>query len=225
MFDLSWLNMVGFDSFLPQLLASGGHGMMEAPPDAYHLSVFGFELGWIAFTGPFFQAVLEIILIDLVLAGDNAVVIALAVRNLPPKQRKWGIILGAGAAVLLRILCTMVVFADAPDPLAEVHRRIGDLLDRREAADAGARGRARRVGEPPARGDQADRHRRLRHVARQHAGGRRAPSKGNLFLLLFGLIVSIPFVVGTSSLLAMLMDKYPIIVWIGAAVRARSRAS
>ena len=43
-------------------------------------------------------------------------------------------------------------------------------------------------------------------------------SKGNLFLLMFGLIVSIPFVVGTSSLLAMLMDKYPIIVWIGAGV-------
>jgi predicted tellurium resistance membrane protein TerC len=45
--------------------------------------------------------VLEIILIDLVLAGDNAVVIALAVRNLPAKQRKWGIILGAGPAVVL----------------------------------------------------------------------------------------------------------------------------
>ncbi len=217
MFDLSWLNMVGFDSFLPQLLASGGHGMMEAPPDAYHLSVFGFELGWIAFTGPFFQAVLEIILIDLVLAGDNAVVIALAVRNLPPKQRKWGIILGAGAAVLLRILCTMVVSLMLRIPLLKF---IGGLAIFWIAVKLLTQGHEEEHVESANRLLEAI---KLIVIAdfvmsldnMLAVGG---ASKGNLFLLLFGLIVSIPFVVGTSSLLAMLMDKYPIIVWIGAAV-------
>jgi len=217
MFDVSWLNMLGFDSFLPQLLAAGGHGVMEAPPDAWHLNLFGFELGWIAFTGAFFQAVLEIILIDLVLAGDNAVVIALAVRNLPPKQRKWGIILGAGAAVVLRIICTMVVSLMLRIPLLKFAGGIAifwiavKLLTQgheEEHVDS-----ASKLTEAIKLIVIADFVMSLDNMLA--VGG---ASKGNLFLLLFGLIVSIPFVVGTSSLLSMLMDKYPIIVWIGAGV-------
>src|SRR5215216_3129728 len=53
-----------------------------------------------------FVAIFYIVWIDIVLAGDNAVVIALAVRNLPPRQRKMGILLGAGAAVVLRAILT-----------------------------------------------------------------------------------------------------------------------
>jgi len=53
--------------------------------------------------GQFLAAVLSIVLIDVVLAGDNAVVIALAVRVLPRGQRLWGIVLGAGMAVVLRV--------------------------------------------------------------------------------------------------------------------------
>ena len=68
---------------------------------------FGF-LGRIEFTPEFLAAFLSITLIDLVLAGDNAVVIAMAVQNLHGKQRRWGIILGAGAAVLLRVAATFV---------------------------------------------------------------------------------------------------------------------
>ena len=64
--------------------------------------------------GTFLLAILSIILIDIVLAGDNAVVIAMAVRSLPDKQRKWGIILGAGAAVLLRV--TLTYFASRQKP-------------------------------------------------------------------------------------------------------------
>ena len=66
-------------------------------------------LGQIEFTWAFFSAVMSIVLIDLVLAGDNAVVIAMAVKNLPGRQRTWGIALGAGGAVLIRVLCTFVV--------------------------------------------------------------------------------------------------------------------
>ena len=66
-------------------------------------------LGHIAFTWQFLLAVLSIVLIDLVLAGDNAVVIAMAVRNLPDKKRLWGIALGAGAAVVVRVIATFLV--------------------------------------------------------------------------------------------------------------------
>src|SRR5947208_16993556 len=60
-------------------------------------------------TTMFWVAVLQIIVVNIILSGDNAVVIALACMHLPPKQRLWGMILGAGAAVLLRVLFTLVV--------------------------------------------------------------------------------------------------------------------
>ena len=70
------------------------------------------DLGWlghISFTWEFFAAVMSIVFIDLVLAGDNAVVIAMACKNLEEKQRLWGIGLGAGGAVVIRVICTFLV--------------------------------------------------------------------------------------------------------------------
>ena len=66
-------------------------------------------LGYIEFSWKFFLAVGSIVLIDLVLAGDNAVVIAMAVKNLHGKERKLGIILGSAGAVVVRVLCTFFV--------------------------------------------------------------------------------------------------------------------
>ena len=60
-------------------------------------------------TPAFWLAVGQIIWINILLSGDNAVVIALACRSLPPRQRFWGILLGAGAAVLLRIFFTIII--------------------------------------------------------------------------------------------------------------------
>ncbi|HEY0569174.1 MAG TPA: TerC family protein, partial [Xanthobacteraceae bacterium] len=57
----------------------------------------------------FWVAVSQIIGVNIILSGDNAVVIALACRMLPSRQRFWGMILGAGVAVLLRVLFTLVV--------------------------------------------------------------------------------------------------------------------
>jgi predicted tellurium resistance membrane protein TerC len=130
------------------------------------------DLGWfghISFDWAFLSGLLSVIMIDLILAGDNAVVIAMAVRLLPKKQRLWGIILGAGAAGTLWQAVRLIVVAD-------IIMSVDNML-----AVAGA-------------------------------------SKGNFFLLLFGLGLSIPFVVGTSTLLSMLMDKYPIIPFIGSAI-------
>ena len=58
---------------------------------------------------PFWIAALQIIFVNVILSGDNAVVIAMACLTLPPKQRLWGMVLGAGVAVLLRVIFTLVI--------------------------------------------------------------------------------------------------------------------
>src|ERR671929_1035148 len=58
---------------------------------------------------PFWIAVLQIIGVNIILSGDNAVVIAMACMTLPSRQRLWGMILGAGVAVLLRVVFTLVI--------------------------------------------------------------------------------------------------------------------
>jgi YjbE family integral membrane protein len=203
MFDLSWFGSIGFDGFLPALLGSTRHD-------------FGW-LGWISFDYTFLSALMSIILIDLVLAGDNAVVIALAVRNLPPKQKKWGIILGAGAAVTLRVICTMFVAQMLRIPLLKfvggaLIAWIAVKLLTQEHEDEKV-DQASNLIEAIKLIVIADIVMSLDNMLA--VGG---ASKGNMFLLLFGLGLSIPLVVGTSSLLSMLMGKYPIIVVIGAAV-------
>ena len=65
---------------------------------------------WQDFThAPFWLAALKIIFVNVILSGDNAVVIAMACLTLPPKQRLWGMVLGAGVAVLLRVIFTLVI--------------------------------------------------------------------------------------------------------------------
>ncbi len=203
MFDFSGLGSISFDSFLPTLLSSQRYD-------------FGW-LGWISFDYTFVSALLSIVLIDLVLAGDNAVVIALACRNLPPKQRKWGIILGAGAAVLLRVICTMFVAQLLRIPLLKF---VGGALIAWIAVKLLTQGHEdEKVGEASNLIQAvkliviADFVMSLDNMLA--VGG---ASKGNMFLLLFGLGLSIPLVVGTSTLLSMLMDKYPFIVVLGSAV-------
>jgi predicted tellurium resistance membrane protein TerC len=63
-------------------------------------------LGEIHLNAQFFSALLSIVIIDLVLAGDNAVVIAMAVKKLDGRQRTWGIAMGAAGAVVVRVICT-----------------------------------------------------------------------------------------------------------------------
>src|SRR5512132_733439 len=74
---------------------------------------------------PFWIAALQIIGVNIILSGDNAVVIALACRMLPPRQRLWGMILGAGVAVLLRVVFTLVVAQAMAYPYLKL---VGGLL-------------------------------------------------------------------------------------------------
>jgi len=163
-------------------------------------------------------AILSIVLIDIVLAGDNAVVIALAVRTLPPKERLMGIILGSAVAVTLRVGLTFV----AAQLLAMNYiKLIGGLLilwiavkllidntgDKAHGKEAGGLWQAVWLILV------ADITMSIDNVLAV-AGA----SKGSFALLLFGLGLSIPLVVFTSNLLAKLMDRYPAIIYVGSAI-------
>ena len=175
-------------------------------------------LGYIEFSWKFFLAVGSIILIDLVLAGDNAVVIAMAVKNLQGRKRTWGIILGAGGAVLVRVACTFMV---------------AQLLNMRYVKLIGGAVIIWIAVKLLTEGAEEKHLDKEVHTLWQAlwviivadlsmgidnmlAVG--AACHGNFFLLLFGLILSIPFVVFMSTLLARLMDRYPVILWLGAAL-------
>ncbi len=179
------------------------------------------DLGWlgqIAFTWEFIAAVVSIVLIDLVLAGDNAVVIAMAVRNLPERQRLWGIALGAGGAVLVRVVCTFLVAQLLNMPFIKL---VGGaviiwIAVKLLTEGAGEECKERECGS-------------IWHalwiiiVADMSMGidnmlAVGAASQGNLLLLMFGLALSIPLVVFMSKMLSSLMDKYPIILWLGAGI-------
>ena len=176
------------------------------------------QLGEISISWDFFTALMSIVLIDLILAGDNAVVIAAAVRSLPRKQRQKGILLGAGAAVVLRVVLTY--FAAQLLQMSYV-KLIGGLFILWIAVKLF-------VDSAPEEEVQQSAHSIMQALwvivvadltmSVDNVLAVAGASKGNLFLLLFGLGLSIPFVVFTSSLLSMLMDKYPLIIYAGAGI-------
>lgn len=169
----------------------------------------------------FFANILSIILIDLVLAGDNAVVIAMAVRRLPRDQRLQGIAFGAGAAVVLRVILTFFVAQLLRIAFVKL---AGGAVILWLAVKLFVGGE----GEGGTRKEAASMFQAIRFIviaditmSTDNVLAVAGASHGNLFLLIFGLVVSIPFVVFTSNLLSILMDKYPIIILIGAAILGR----
>ena len=175
------------------------------------------SFGHIAFTPEFFSALLSIIVINLILSGDNAVVIALAVNSLPKRQRLWGMILGSLLAVVLRIVLT---FFAAQLLLISFLKLIGGLLIAWIAVKMFLEGNEENKVETAAGLMSAVRIILIADLIMSidNVLAVAGASGGNMFLLLFGLGTSIPLVIGTSALLSMLMDKYPIIITIGAAV-------
>jgi YjbE family integral membrane protein len=165
----------------------------------------------------FFLGVLNIIIIDLILAGDNAVVIAMAVRSLPRNQRRWGIIIGAGVAVVLRVVLTFFVAQ-----LLEISfiKLAGGVLIAWIAVKLFIEGAPEQTDKVAKSLGQAVRLIVIADItmSTDNVLAVAGASHGNAFLLIFGLALSIPFVVFTSNLLSMLMDRYPIIIYIGAAV-------
>ena len=178
-------------------------------------------LGQIQLNWDFVIGFLSIVVIDLILAGDNAVVIAMAVRTLPREERRKGIIFGAAAAVMLRVVLTFfaaqllqVQFVKFVGGLLIIW--IGIKLFIEGVPDEEVQREAKTFWQAIWVIVVADITMSVDNVLAV-AGA----SGGNLFLLIFGLGLSIPLVVFTSNLLSMLMDKYPIIIYIGAAILGR----
>jgi len=173
------------------------------------------------FSTQFLLDILAIVLIDLLLAGDNAVVIALAVKSLGPRERKVGIAVGAGLAVALRIVLT---FFASKLLLLEFVKLTGGLLILWIAVKllvddtSGGHGskEARTLWQAMVYIVIAD-----ITMSTDNILAIAGTSKGHLGLLIFGLGLSIPFVVFTSNLLAVIMDRFPVIVVIGAAILGR----
>jgi YjbE family integral membrane protein len=160
----------------------------------------------------------QIILINIVLSGDNAVVIALAARSLPPQQQKQAILWGSGAAVVMRIILTIVAVELLRLPFLKI---VGGLLLLwiavqlmlpEEEGEGGARAG---IGLWAAMRTIliADLVMSLDNVIAVAAA-----AKGSLTLLILGLAISIPLVIFGSTLLLKVMERYPIIITIGAAL-------
>ena len=167
-------------------------------------------------TPQFWLAGLEIIIINILLSGDNAVVIALACRNLPPRQRRVGIFWGVIGAVVLRIILTFFAVSLLRLPYlqlvgAALLLYIGIQLIAEEEED----------GE-----QEVKAHDRLLGAVRtvivadlvmslDNVIGVAGAAKGSLALLIFGLVVSIPLVVVGSQLIMKLIERFPILVIAG----------
>ena len=166
----------------------------------------------------FWVSLLQIIWIDLLLSGDNAVVIALACRSLPEKQRKVGIWLGASAAIGLRIIFALVVSYLLAVPFLKV---IGGVLLFWIAIKLA-------MGEEEVHGDIAASDslwKAVRTIAIADAVmsldnviAIAAASRGHPELFIFGLLLSIPLIIMGAQFLTSIITKYPILIWLGAAL-------
>ncbi len=170
----------------------------------------------------FWLAAWQIILINVVLSGDNAVVIALACRTLPPRQRFWGMAFGAGAAVLLRIIFTLIITTVMGLPYLKL---IGGLLLLWIAVKLVMPSESH--GEDSVKaGDNLWKAVQIVAIADvvmslDNVIAIAAAAKGSWALIIFGLVVSVPMIVAGSALLMSWMERFPILVWGGAALLGR----
>ncbi len=168
-------------------------------------------------TQAFWLGLAKIIGVNIVLSGDNAVVIALAARSLPPKQQKLAILYGAGAAVVLRIILTIFAVALLALPWLKI---VGGLL----LFWIGIK-----LLVPEDGGDNIKASDHLFTAIKtiliadlvmslDNVIAVAAAAGGSMTLLILGLAISIPLVVFGATLLVTLMERYPMIITIGAAL-------
>ena len=167
---------------------------------------------------PFWAAVLQIALVNIVLSGDNAVIIAMACRELPRPQRAWGIALGSGVAVILRLIFAGAITWLFELPYLKLAGGIALLyigasllvprdLDRRHVEAAVRLWRAVWIVVVADIVMSFDNILALVEIA-----------NGDVALLAIGLAISIPLVVAGAALIAKLLDRLPILIWAGAAL-------
>lgn len=166
----------------------------------------------------FWIGLIKIVWINIILSGDNAVVIAMAARSLPPEQQKKAVLFGSGAAVVLRIVLTVVAAKLLALPYLQI---IGGLLLlwiglQLLGEDDEGEGDSKEYGSMMAAVRTillADLVMSLDNVIAVAAA-----AQGSMVLLVLGLAISIPLVIFGSTLMIKLMERFPIIVMLGAAL-------
>ena len=180
----------------------------------------------------FWLAALKIIFVNIILSGDNAVVIAMACLTLPPKQRLWGMILGAGVAVLLRVIFTLVIAQAMTYPFLKLvggamlfyvaTKLVTEDADGEEGGVEGAQTLWRAVRIVAI----ADIVMSLDNVIAIAATAEIAAAQVDLVhaasikatLIIFGLATSVPLIVAGSAILMALLERYRVLVWGGGAL-------
>ena len=168
------------------------------------------------------DAIVQIIIIDILLGGDNAVIIALACRNLPPRHRSLGIVWGAAGAIVLRVILITVAVALLTVPFLKL---VGGLLllwigvkliapppEHDEHASVQA---ADKLWAAVKTIIVADFVMSLDNVIAIAGAAEQADPSQRTGLVIFGLLVSVPFIVFGSQLILKLLDRLPIIVVLG----------
>ncbi len=164
-------------------------------------------------------SILQIIAIDIILGGDNAIVIALACKNLPEKQRKLGIFYGALGAIILRVI--MVFFASTLLLISGLKIIAGILLlwigiklilDSHQENTINVSQENNLLGA-------------IKTIiiadfimSLDNSVAIAAAADGNIYLVIFGLLLSVPIIIWGSKIILKFIDKYPIIIFIGSAL-------
>jgi YjbE family integral membrane protein len=163
-------------------------------------------------------SVMQIVWIDLLLSGDNAIVIALACRNLPEDKRKIGMLLGAGVAIGLRIIFAVMISYLLGVPLLKL---VGGVL-------------LLWIGIKLAMGEE-EAHENVNSSTQMWQAVKTiaiadavmsldnvlaisAASHGNVYLFTFGLLLSIPLIIFGSQIITTIIERFPIFIWLGAAL-------
>ena len=167
------------------------------------------------YTNEFWVALAQIIVINIMLSGDNAVVIALASRSLPPAQQKRAIIFGSVGAIVLRIILTFFAVMLLDMPYLKLVGGIALLWIGASMLDSG--------------GDEEniDAHSNLAAAIKtiiiadfimslDNVLGVAAAAKGNVVLLVVGVVISIPLIIFGSQMILKLMGRFPVIITLGA---------
>jgi YjbE family integral membrane protein len=170
----------------------------------------------------FWIGLLKIIWVNLLLSGDNAVVIALAARSLPPRQQKQAIFWGSGAAITLRIILTIFAVALLTLPYLKI---VGGAL----LVWIGVQLLVPDEGDEDMQTSDnlmvairtilvADLVMSLDNVIGVAAAAETGPPEGKMLLLILGLAISIPIVIFGATMLLKIMERFPIIITLGAAL-------
>jgi YjbE family integral membrane protein len=167
----------------------------------------------------FWLALAEIIWVNILLSGDNAVVIALAARSLPPTQQKQAVVIGSAAAIVLRIVLTLVAAQMLALPWLKlvgaillVYIGVSLLLENDEKDDGtvGVSGGMLAAIRTILIADLV--------MSLDNVIAVAAAAQGNTVLLIAGLAISIPLVIFGSTLLLRFIERFPMLVWFGAAL-------